>query len=205
MLRLLIVFVAAVSLVVSLAGCGGGEGDATEEHTAHTPDAATDVQGRPMIPPASEDAGPVEGVYTNLYFDEAGTITELAVAPGETFDLYLFAEYPKPYIVASAEYRLVLPQGVTIFGHEMFRDRCLTMGTYKKDFAITFECDTPTPGKFYIMKYACRAESDFQGGEIRAAEGVNDKGKGFLGFIACEEPQLRRLRSKGGVATLTMK
>jgi hypothetical protein len=208
MLRLFIGLVTIALLIGSFAGCkGGGGDDAADNETAKTttPAPAGEAQSRPAIPPKVEKPDWVEGVFANLYFDEEGTVTELSVEPGQTFSVYLFAEYPEPYKVAAAEFRLELPVGVGVVSRKLFRDKVLTMGNHETDFVMTFQCDSPSPGKFYLVEFHCRTGDDFQGGKIEAAAGINAKGEAFLGFVACEEPELRRLPARGGVATLTKK
>lgn len=208
MYRLFIGLATMVLLAGTLAGCKGGGGDeAAGDETAQsaTPSPATEVQSRSAIPPKVEKPEWVEGVFANVYFDEEGTATELAVEPGQEFTIYLFAEYPAPYKIGAAEFRLELPVGVGVVGTKFFRDKVLRMGNHSTDLVITFQCETPSPGKFYLVEFHCRAGDDFAGGKVEVAAGINTQGEAYLGFVACEEPELRRLPARGGVATLTKK
>jgi hypothetical protein len=183
-------------------GCGSGDdGDAGADKA---PQVQVEVQqqSHSMIPPAVEPPEAIEDIYVNPYFDEAGSITELAVAPGDTFSLYIFGETIEPFHVAATEFRFDVPAGVVVVGKKTFNDRVLTMGDYSSDFVMGYQC-TP-PGKFNLMRYTCKVLDDCRGGKIELSPGVNAEGVSFLGFVACK-PETERLPATGGSATLTIK
>jgi hypothetical protein len=203
MFRILVGLMMIACLVVTAAGCGGGEkeeGDLPE--VTHTPSKAPEGQSRSMIPEKVEKPRTVVNVFLRPYLDEAGELTELAVTPGETFPLYLFAEYKEPYHISAVEFRLDLPEGVQIGTQEKFRERALTMGEVGSDFVLAFQC--APPGKYYVMKFTCHTFEDFEGGEISVTPGVNSQGESFLGYVACE-PETLKLPATGGSVKLTKK
>jgi len=155
-----------------------------------------------MIPEKVEKPEVVVDVFLRPFLDAAGELTELAVAPGGTFDLYIFAEYEEPYFVSAAEFRVDLPNGVQLGSQEKFRERVLTMGNAETDFVLAFEC--APPGKFFLMKYTCNTFVDFEGGEISITPGVNASGASFLGYVACQ-PETLKLPATGGSVKLTVK
>lgn len=204
MFRTLMVLFITALLAVS-AGCGGQENGGqssssdtrSESNESSTPQSRE--ESRPMIP---EPLEVVEGVEMNLYFDEAGTETEKAVAPGEMFAFYVVAEYKDPYHINAAEFRIDLPDGVEVVGSSKFTEKALTVGSWDSDFSMAFECQPP--GKQYLMKYNCAVGPDFTGGDIEITPGVKSAGISFLGFVSCK-PTTEKLPAKGGSATLAVK
>lgn len=194
----------AACLVLPISGCSSDNNDtaAGDDSKTQSTAKAIDSESRSMIPPKEETPEAIAGVLIRPYFDAAGGATELAVAAGQSFDLYVFAEYPPPYRVSAAEFRLELPAGVRVVEERKFNDKALTMGNHKTDFVMAFEC--VPDGKFHLIKYTCAAESAFKGGKIEVAPGVNAIGVSFLGFVTCE-PDNQKIDAEGGSVTLTSK
>jgi hypothetical protein len=204
MFRLLVGLIAAVCLLLPMTGCGGGDEGSESERTAQTqtPSQAPEGQARQAIPDKEESIEYVEGAFVAPFFDEAGEKSELAVAAGETFTLYIFAEVPEPFHVSAAEFRFDLPAGVMVVDEETFDTRVLTMGNHGSDFQMGFACHEP--GKFYLMEYTCRVGDGFKSGDIVITPGVNSAGATYLGFVACQ-PETRRLPARAGKAILISK
>ena len=202
MLRLLVGVLAAVCLVLPLAGCGGGGEEGNSAANTPTAKPAPQGQSRPGIPQKEVEPEIVVGVEINPYFDELGAATQMGVAPGEQFTLYVFAQYDEPYHVSATEFRFDLPEGIRILDETKFGDRVISMGEREIDYVMAFECKAP--GKFFLIKYLCVVEEGFKGGEVTMLPGVNAQGKAFLGMVACQ-PETRRLPAKGGTAKLTRK
>jgi hypothetical protein len=200
MFRLLVGLMAIVCLFLPLVGCGGGDesgGDSTAR--TPTPSQAPAGDSRQAIPEREEPLETVEGAFINPYFDEEGQTSQMAVAPGETFTLYVFAEAPEPFHISAAEFRFDVPAGIKVIDKETFGERVLTMGDHAADFVMGFECHEP--GKFYLMKYSCLVEDGFKSGDFTMTPGVNASGAAYLGFVACQ-PETRRLPAEGGKAVL---
>lgn len=201
-----LIFILAAGLVAMVAGCGG-DGNDTAQNTAqktetavtHTADKAPESQSRTMIPDALEA---VEGMALGVYFDEAGTVSEKAVAAGELITFYVTAEFKEPFHVNAAQYRVEVPDGIQVVGETKHSDRVLTVGSWESDFSIAFECRPP--GKFYLVKYSCTVGPEFAGGVIKVTPGVNPHGISYLGFVSCK-PTTEKLPAKGGSATLAKK
>ena len=194
----------AACLVLPISGCSSDNNDtaAGDDSKTQSTAKAIDSESRSMIPPKEETPEAIAGVLIKPYFDAAGSVTELAVAAGQSFDLYVFAEYPPPYVVSAAEFRLELPVGVRVVEEKKFNDNALTMGNHKSDFVMAFKC--VTDNRFHLMKYTCAAESAFKGGKIEVAPGVNSVGVSFLGFATCE-PDNKKINAQGGSVTLMSK
>lgn len=192
MLRVLLVLLT----IVSFAACGGKN----ETETTQTQSQAS--QGRSIIPDKVDTPVTATNVFLRPYFDENGTVSELAVAPGETFTVFVVAEYEKPYSMSAAEFSLAVPAGVSVKEIANFMEKALTMGEYKTDYVMAFGCQPPR--KFYLVKFVCSAEAEFAGGSIKTAPGINVRDESYLGFVSCE-PQIEKVPATGGTATLTRK
>jgi hypothetical protein len=119
--------------------------------------------------------------YIRPYFDAECTQTEKAVKPGEEFAFYVGAEYSSEFSMCAAEYRVILPEGVTVLTSVNCDSTILSLGKQDEDFSITFHC-TPGP-KMWLVKYNCATDQAFGGGEIRTDKGTR---MGFLGFSVCD-------------------
>jgi hypothetical protein len=131
--------------------------------------------------------------YIRPYFDQAGTETSRKLASGELFELYVVAEFNDAYLMAAAEYRLVLPKGITVLAQAHTDSMTITVGKHDVDFSMTFHC-IPGP-KHWLVKYFCKVEDDFAGGVVETAAGDQRK---FIGFVTCAD-QLQ-VRALGGTA-----
>jgi hypothetical protein len=201
-----LIFLLVTGLVTAVAGCSG-EGNSNQQNAAgntetaasHTVENTPEQPSRSMIP---QPLDVVEGVELNVYFDQAGTVTEKAVGDGDVFSCFIIAEYKDPFHINAAQYRLEVPDGIKVVGETKHNDRVLTIGSWDTDFSIAFQCEPP--GKMYLMKYNCVAEPGFTGGKIRVTQGINPAGQPFLGFVSCK-PQTEKLPAKGGSANLAKK
>jgi hypothetical protein len=177
-----------IMLLMICTGCGSKEESAGGEQTQTASKAGSQTgshegESRSMIPDKVEPATTTEGVFIRPYFDEQGTVTETSVAPGETFTLYVHAEYEEPYHMSAVEYRIGLPAGVRIESSTPFLGKAVVVGDYTKDFILAFGCEPPR--KYYLVKYECAVDERFAGGAITLAPGVNEVGVEFLGFVSC--------------------
>lgn len=195
-----------VAVLFIVAGCSSGEGDSGDTQTAQQPSATDQPKpgtGQARIPEVQELPETTEGVSLRPYFDAEGTKETLAVAPGENFSFYVVAEYVEPYHIAAAQYRVELPDGITILGDEKFDAQVLTMGQYQQSFSMAFAC--LDPGKRQLIKINCKADESFSGGEIQVADAVPGQGPPFLGFVTCGHGQPQKLPAHGGNARLDKK
>ena len=195
-----------VALVVLLlaAGCGGGEGETstTEDHSDHDHTAGTST-GRSAIPEAPPQSDAVEGVSMLAYLDEAGALSEMALAPGDVFTFHIFADIQAHIHISAAQFALSIPKGVTVIGEEKFSSQALTVGKLTDLFAMAFECHES--GRFLLMKIECRVDDQFAGGEMGIRAGVDAQGTAFLGYATCGEGPAQKLAASGGAVTLTSK
>ncbi len=188
-------------LVLLLASCGGGgDGDTQTASQDAAPATSERGPGTPAIPDDElSDFDKIVNAHLRPFFDAEGTETEADVAPGEYFDLYVFAEYNTLYPMSAAEYKLVLPQEVSVMGSVQADSTILSLGKHDQDFLIAFHC--VTEAKWWVVKYQCKAHEDFKGGTIETTRG---DGLDFLGFTLCDVTKTL-VRAKGGTAVLKKK
>lgn len=188
-------------------GCGEDKAPAEQA----TSDAAPSVTSQ--LPPADVTAKPgdamiqepgqafpVEGLYLNPYFDDAGTQTELAVRPNEPFQVHVFGETVEPYSTNAIQYRVSLPAGIQIMGTREFEHKSVSTGDPTVNYMQAYDCQPA--GRFRLVTYICNATPEFKGGEIQVLEGLPATGINFIGFVSCEFVELR---ATGGSATLSLK
>ncbi len=187
--------------LVFLASCGKGDeaGSQTASNDA-TPVVQERPPGRPAIP---DDEFSEEERIINAslrpFFDGEGTETEATIAPGEYFDIYVFAEYNEAFPMAAAEWRLLLPAEVSVMGEVRNDTTIANVGKYDQDFGIAFPCMADP--RWWIVKYTCKAHEEFDGGEIELTRGT---GLDFIGFVTCDNENTM-IRAKGGTAVLKRK
>lgn len=159
-----------------------------------------DAPGTESVPMSDVPETPIEGLFINPYFDEAGTQTEISVARGEQFKLYVMAQTVDPYETNSAQLRLMMPPGITVLYTVETPKKLSSLGQYDFNYMVAFDC-TP-PGRFVVVSYVCQVAEDFQGGQIQVLPGFLADNATFLGFATCE---FIEVRAAGGTATLRLK
>ena len=133
------------------------------------------------------------------YFDENATQTEITVAPGDYFDIYVFGEFSTLYPMSAAEYKLVLPENISVMGTAESDSVIITMGKWDTDFMVAFHCAEGP--KTWFVKYQCKAHETFTGGEVRTQKGEH---LDFIGFTMCDATKTL-IRAEGGDAIIHVK
>jgi len=198
-------------LVIGAGGCAKKE--APQEQASTSSESAGDASASGQLPPSDVTAQPgesmiespgeefpVEGLYLNPFFDDAGTQTELAVSPGQQFRVHIFAETIEPYSTSAVQYRLSLPEGVGIAGVSEFEHKSVSTGDPMVNYMLAYDCQPA--GRFRLVTYILNATQDFKGGEIKVLEGLPANGINFIGFVSCEYVEMR---ASGGTAAVTRK
>jgi hypothetical protein len=195
-MKKIIVVSMALWLVVS---CGGKKEEPKEQPkqtVAQAPQKGQPVQAIPEGELTEYDK--LVNGYIRPYFDAAGTQTEKTVKPGEPFDVYLVAEYSADFAMCAAEYRLVVPEGMSVVSSANCDSTIVTLGHYSDDFSITFHCISGP--KTWLVRYACTTDPSFKGGEIQTEKGTK---MGFLGFSMCDG-EFTLVAASPGKATLKL-
>jgi len=197
--RILVVLVA----LLLAAGCGGGEGDSGSAQHSDAPPSGSNTPGREAVPDIPPMADATAGVSLLPYLDEAGSVTEMALAANDVFTIHVLAEIDGHTHTSAAQFAMSVPPGISVIGEQKFSPRALTVGKYSDLFAIAYECHES--GRFLLMKFTCRVDDTFKGGELTVRDGVDAEGTGFLGFATCGGGQAQQLPATGGAVTLTLK
>lgn len=165
-------------------------------------ESAIALRGEPKTMIPGEELSEMERLaqaYLKPYFDENASQTEKAVSPGDRFDLYVFAEYDKNYPMSAAEFRVVLPEGVSILSSTTCDSTILQFGNPEGDFMIAFHCSYGP--KMWLVRYECGVDEAFGGGTIKTDEGM---AMHYLGFTLCDVSKTL-IRAKPGEAVLRSK
>lgn len=192
---------AVLVLVVACDNTGSEQGGDSAQDTGSPEGIPLETsRGEPMIPDEEySEFEKLANAYIRPYFDEEGTVTELAVAPGDQFNIWLFAEFNTTHPMSAMEFMLIVPDGVTIFATQNTKKVRLTMGAWDTDVSIAFHCMNGP--KHWIVKYLCQAEENFAGGTVRTAKG---QVQGYLGFTMCDASKTM-IRAKPAQVTLRKK
>jgi hypothetical protein len=194
-------FIVVTAVLLLVAGCGGGEGENSSSGADHDHTAST-TPGREAIPATPLEADVTAGVNLLPYLDEAGTVSESAVVPGEEFKVYVFAQVEGSFQVSAAQFSMAIPAGVTVTSKQKFSERALTVGELSDLYAMAFQCHES--GRFLLLTLTCVADEEFAGGEMTLRAGVDAQGTAFLGFATCGDEHPQKLPAGGGAVTLTL-
>jgi len=82
-----------------------------------------------------------EEVSFGVFFDEQGTKRTMKLgARDKQAKVYLFVNFPETMQISAAEYRLVLPKGVTLENDKYYDKRVALLGTFEDGLSETFSC-----------------------------------------------------------------
>lgn len=196
-----------IVVLALVASCGKGDEGSNESSGSTEGGGVTMDKPINQGPPGQQgipDAGLSEyektaAAFVEPYFDAAGTIRSIDVAPGSTFDLWVVGRFKDPFTMAGAEYKLVLPEGISMLSAMQSDSVIVTMGKHEVDYMIAFSCIN-APGD-WLMRYTCKTDADFKGGVIETTRGDN---LNFLGFVMCDLSKTE-IRATGGRAEVHAK
>jgi hypothetical protein len=173
----------ALAVLVFTAACGGGdEGETQVADNSTETQIAEDRPSRQGIPDEDPDDY-VNSAEARLFpaFDSAGETAAKSVAAGEVFDIYVIGRFSELFAMAGAEYKMSVPDGITVLGATQTDSVIITMGKPDVDVSIAFRC-MQGPGD-WISKYVCKVDDGFAGGDVELFEGDNMH---FMGFVTCD-------------------
>jgi len=158
--------------------CSNKESETAATSTTESATESHSDAPRQMIPDTPDK--PEVHAAIRPFFDDKGLVTEKTISPGDKFEVFIFAEYKENISMTAAEYKLVMPSGVSILMAAETDSSTLRSGKPEEDFMIAFKC-APGP-KVFLVKYSCQASQSFAGGDIQTAEGDLSK---FIGLVTC--------------------
>ena len=158
--------------------CSKKEPETTATNTTQSATESHSDEPKQMIPDKPDQ--PIVFAAIKPFFDDKGTVTEKTISPGDEFEVFIIAEYEETNSMTAAEYKLVLPAGVSILASQITDSLSLQSGKPETDFMIAFKC-SPGP-KMFLVRYTCLAGQNFAGGVIQTAEGDQTN---FIGLVTC--------------------
>jgi hypothetical protein len=188
-----------ILLVIIAVGFACGQKESETTTSKEEPVVAKEVSKEPRqaIPEKKKLAS---GTPTlKPYFDEKGTVTEKNVSPGESFDLYVIAGVGENDHMTAAEYRLNLPDGISIIREIDPDSLVMKSGKPGVDMMIAFKC-TQGP-QLMLIHYVCEVGDNFTEGNITTSEGEKSK---FIGLVDCG-PDPEQIVAEKGTAVLKKK
>lgn len=194
--------------VLLIAGCGTEREDnaqtTRQSASAERPPQPTPnpprTESREMIPDV--DIIP-EGVSLRPFFDEAGTVTELAASVGDEVNIFIYIETPEPIRASACAFRMVIPAAVDLMRERKFADGTLSIGNWDTNYSLAWPC-RPV-GRFWVVHYVFTVTDSFSGGEFTTTDGFAENATMFIGLGTCHGNSGDTMRSAGGTITLTAK
>jgi len=126
-----------------------------------------------------------EEVSFGLYFDENGTKRTVKLGAKDTQTmLYLIVNFPETMQISAVEYKLVLPEGVTIESDKFYEHRAALLGTFLEGISEAFPC-VPGP-KLVLHTLTLNVPRGLANAEVSL---MPDPNGDFLGVSICDESQ----------------
>ncbi len=138
-----------------------------------------------------------EDISFGVFFDESGTKRTLKLGRNQKeFDVYIIVQFPEDMEIAAVEWRLVLPEGVTIVNDKYVMERSLVMGVMEHGISERFPC-AGGPA-FLIHTLTLNTDTKLENAEIAIMPSEDGD---FLGIAECIEgfPRMRAISYKGVV------
>jgi hypothetical protein len=124
-----------------------------------------------------------EEISFGVFFDEGGTKRTLTLDRRDTqTKIYLFVNFPETMKISAIEYRLSLPQGVTIESDKFYEERIALMGTFEDGISETFPCVAGPKLLFHTL--TLNVPSDLKNAEFAI---LSSRDNAFLGVATCDE------------------
>ena len=124
-----------------------------------------------------------EEISFAVFFDEGGTKRTLTLDGGATqTKIYLFVNFPETMKISAVEYRLSLPQGVTLENDKFYEQRVALLGTFEDGISETFPCAAGP--KLLLHTLTVNVPSGLKNAEFAI---LSSKDNDFLGVATCDE------------------
>jgi hypothetical protein len=124
-----------------------------------------------------------EEISFGVFFDEQGTKRTMKLGKGESqTKVYLFVNFPSTLQLSAVEYRLSLPQGVTIESDKFYEKRVALLGTFEDGISETFPCAAGP--KLLLHALTVNVPGNLTDAEFAI---VSSKDNNFLGVATCDE------------------
>lgn len=124
-----------------------------------------------------------------IFFDEEGTKRSITLGEDETeFKMYIIVSYPEEMQIAAVEYRLELPEGITIDNDKFYPRRTMTLGTFDEGLSEAFPCVAGP--KLILHTLTMNVTKDVKNASVKL---LASKASDFIGVSECREgyPKMR--------------
>ncbi len=183
--RLLVCVVLVVLCAVLLVSCSEGE----KEETAQ--EEQPQEEAKETISYLSED------VSFGVFFDEKGTQRTLTLDRNQQeFDVFIIISFPADIEIGAVEWRLELPEGVSVINDKYILDRTISMGLMENGLSERFPC---VGGPMCLLHtLTLHTDRELKNAEVAV---LPSKDGEFLGVAECIEgyPRIRATSFRGVV------
>ncbi len=138
-----------------------------------------------------------EDVSFGVYFDEKGTLRTLSLdGKQQEFDVYIIISFPADIEIAAAEWRLELPEGVSLINDKYILRRTIAMGLMDHGLSERFPCVSGPACILHTL--TLHTDRELKNAEIAVLP--SEEGE-FLGVAECIEgyPRIRATSYRGVV------
>ncbi len=130
-----------------------------------------------------------EEVNFGIFFDEEGTKRSITLGKDEReVKIYIIVSYPEEMQITAVEYRLELPEGITIENDKYYPKRTMTLGTFDHGLSEAFPCAAGP--KLLLHTLTLNVTKDVKNASIKL---LASKNSDFIGVSECKEgyPKVR--------------
>lgn len=125
----------------------------------------------------------MEDLMFGVFFDEEGTKRILTLGKDQKeFDVYIIVSFPEEMEIAAVEWRIVLPEGVSIVNDKYYFERHMTYGQMEHGLSERFPC-VKGP-KLLLHVLTLRTEKELKNAEVAVMSSEESE---FLGVAECKE------------------
>lgn len=123
-----------------------------------------------------------ESISFGAFFDKECTRRTISVRGSKQVNLYVALDFPDSMQIAAVEFRLLLPEGVTIENDKYYDKRTLVLGTFDYGISEAFPC---IQGPHFILHVlTLNVPAGLKNAEISFLPSVEGN---FLGVAMCDE------------------
>ncbi|HUV36857.1 MAG TPA: hypothetical protein VMX58_07965 [Patescibacteria group bacterium] len=138
-----------------------------------------------------------QDVSFGVFFDEKGTRRTLDLDRDQKeFDVYIIINFPEDIEIAAAEWRLELPEGISVINDKYILNRTISMGLMDYGLSERFPCVSGPSCLLHTL--TLRTDRELKNAEIAVLPSTEGE---FLGVAECTEgyPQIRATSFRGVV------
>jgi hypothetical protein len=121
-------------------------------------------------------------VSFGAFFDAEGTKRTIGIKGAKDTKLFIIVSFPATLQIGAVEWRLVLPEGVTIEYDKFYEKRAALLGTFEHGISETFPCIAGP--KLVLHELVLKVPAGIENGEISIMPSHTGN---ILGVAVCDE------------------